>query len=109
MIEKELLSFIRETLLSGLFVVAGGMIVLELAKILPFVKRNNDLLPWLVIPVCMTLGVVLPAFSELDTISQAIAGGVCGIAAPVIYDKWIKPLKERFRVDPEATGGEENE
>lgn len=99
--QEMLIEFLREILFSGLFVVAGGIIVLELAKILPFVKRNNDLLPWLVIPVCMILGVALPAFSELDAISQAIAGGVCGMAAPIVYDKWVKPIGLRLQSEPD--------
>lgn len=98
-----LVDFLQEILISGLFVVAGGIIVLELSKSISWVRDNDDLLPCLVIPVCMALGVVLPAFSDLDTISQAIAGGVCGIVAPVIYDKWVKPIKNR--INPKKDDG----
>lgn len=102
-----LIDFLKEILLSGLFVVAGGIIVLELSKAVPWVQRNDEFIPWLVIPVCMALGVVLPAFSGLDIVSQAIAGGVCGIAAPVIYDKWAKPIKSLIK--PKDDGGTQDE
>lgn len=105
--EQLIFDFITQIIASGIFVVAGGIIVLELAKSVPWVQRNDDFIPWLVIPVCMALGVVLPAFSGLDIVSQAIAGGVCGIAAPVIYDKWVKPIKSLIK--PKDDGGTQDE
>lgn len=77
----------------GTIIIIGGVLIGQLLKIIPKINENPDIINGITILFGVLLGVLIPnIFSGADIVSRGILGGLCGMLAPVAFDKILKPI-----------------